>query len=116
MKIKPGAELNRMVAERVFCLDIDEDGFVIVGKGFLGEWKGLPDNYSTDISDAWEVHKKACDFSFSKRQIYFETLREIGSEWVNFETGWPDVLMFLKDNMPYAICLAALEALGPLEQ
>ena len=62
--------------------------------------------YSTDIAAAWEVHRAACGWLFSKRRKYLYALEEeIRGEGPL--VAWPDALIFLDE---VAICRAALKA------
>ena len=111
--MKPGRELDALIAEKVMGLDppmAQPSGRRI--KGFWSEWDGLP-HYSTSIEAAWEVVEKIKD------------LREHETfhiEWTgcNWEAGYmqyesyepPSHDVVVGETPAHAICLAALKAVN----
>lgn len=71
-------------------------------------WSSCP-RYSTDIAAAWQVHKTACGWIFSRRRTYFAALERIVRDRLGSSVAWPDLMMFIE---PEDFCLAALEAAG----
>lgn len=67
----------------------------------------IPPNYSGSLEEAWEVHRVACRWLFSRRESYLESLTTVIREEIGHAVVWPHLLMFLK---PHHICLAALRA------
>jgi Phage ABA sandwich domain len=96
-------EIDRLVAEKVMGLKIDDYYFVLDEKG-LREGELL--NYSTNIEDAWQVVEKLDveEFSISKFGKEYHV-------WVETELGGEGFLIKSK-TAPLAICLAALKAVG----
>jgi len=92
--MKPGRELDTLVAEKVMGLNHDK-------------LDGYPAYYSTDIAAAWEVVEKLIPDCFLTLQ-WIE-----GWEVSHFEPGPYGGHMHLAhgDSAPHAICLAALKAL-----
>ena len=68
-----------------------------------------PKPYSASIEAAWEVHRKACGWLFSRRQKYLAELTFAIREEVGQPVVWPDLLVLLK---PRHICVAALKTVG----
>ena len=125
--MEAGPELDLLVEQVIFskpkhyydCPHFDKK------TGRLLSFCSCPDlpRRSKDIAAAWEVHKLACSWLFSKRRLYFKALQKAVSKRVsNLEKGrsevqtheddriaWPDVLIFLK---PVDICNAALEVVN----
>jgi Phage ABA sandwich domain len=99
-------EIDRLVAEKVMGLKIDDYYFVLDEKG-LREGELL--NYSTNIEDAWRVVER-----FDKTD--FRVIRNYSG---NYSAG---LMYWNKDTMvkfeakaetaPLAICLAALKSVG----
>jgi hypothetical protein len=90
-----------MKAEENTAIDI-ADGFPI----------GLP-HYTSEISDAWRIHKKMIHQLFSVRKRYFDAIQILVSMEYT-ESGesliaWPDVLTFVN---PSHLCRAALFAIN----
>ena len=114
LNMPAGHELNKLVAEHIFGMRIEENhglagGFYWVGNGVqFGDMRvqNVPD-YSTDIEAAWEVVDKLVRFSitiesFSKGVLcrFFSAGQTAAGDAV----GWAD-------TAPLAICRAALLAM-----
>lgn len=111
--MKPGRELDALIAEKVFGLPQstwrdgedhrDEDGVGVVVLGVR------PDPYSTDIAAAWTVVEKLDllrNHSFERSP---DGLYEIGVLYS--DDGYWEVYGSAP-TAPHAICLAALKAVG----
>jgi hypothetical protein len=106
--LQAGRELDALVAEKVMgikCGVCLQDGQL---EPITMDWREIP-HYFTDIAAAWEVHLEACSWLFSKRRQYLRALQEQARTENGELVAWPDVLVVLRDRMPEAICLAALE-------
>jgi hypothetical protein len=102
--MKAGKELDRLVAEKVmgdmFANDPDTHGA-----------NGYPPNYSTNIADAWLVIEKV----ISNNEFVYVNLSFDSVAWICEFCGDTTVgASGTLDNpsAPYAICLAALSAVG----
>jgi len=109
-ELPAGRELDDLIAEHVM-------GWTKTAAGSWRDENGIlqVQMFSTKIGAAWQVHTLACSWIFSKRKRYFETLQELASAWAGLSwpdvrLAWPDVLSVLCDDMPLAICRAALKA------
>lgn len=110
--MKPGRELDALVAEKVMGLTSSE---VEIHRQFWldGCFSNLP-HYSTDIAAAWEVVEKLT----SKKQPHFQlSLCDSYTEnpkWcAEFDLDRPFKRVIAKaETAPHAICLAALKAVG----
>lgn len=107
MDLKPGRELDALIAEKVMGLRVvpHAGDFIVIYP--TEEWDPLP-WYSSEIADAWEVVEKitAGDRAMS---LIFE--RGIWCCKANMEfepTGHEHVA----ETAPLAICLAALKSIG----
>jgi len=125
--IKPGRELDLLIAEKVMKVLICKGDFDGCGEniGYEG-WYRFKEgpicvecdgtellNYSTDIAAAWEV---------------LEKLRDLRPRIIithNFENPWSCSMgngrdVFIRESStesaPHAICLAALKAVGEIEK
>lgn len=117
-----GVELDRLVAKQVMKWHLssderdwhDSDGnymksaiyWKIGGNDDVLRWSP-----SCNIEDAWPVHQAACSWLFSKRRRYLEALQDCARTSDGLRIVWPDVLVALRDDMPRAICTAALIAI-----
>jgi len=113
LKLEPGPELDRLVAERV--MEWKEGQKILqsleCGIGILGE-KALP-RYSTDIAAAWEVVKKMLDSGWGC-EIYSPNnpyaLEDIDKWFVVFAKSELLDYRAKASSAPLAICRAALLA------
>jgi hypothetical protein len=106
--VKPGSELDALVAEKVF------------GKRVIEGIISYP-NYSTSISDAWEVVEvlrrrppKEAEEMYAELSIESCEVTGVVSWWVGWRWHeWTDnKTEAVSDTAPHAICLAALKAVG----
>lgn len=118
--MKPGRELDALVAEKVMGWRAHSPGYPSlvdingVPTGWLASGQGSqgddPDfRPSTDIAAAWEVVERLGGNMF---QLHYDT--RYGHE---NKTGWAVILdgvvmCGFADTAPHAICLAALKAAG----
>lgn len=97
-EMKPGRELDALIAEKVMGLataeeDSDENWVPV----------GVP-GYSTDIAAAWEVVGKL----WEDQESVFELTRPVGSGFnCRFRQG---AIKEWGETAPHAICLAALKS------
>ena len=96
--MKPGRELDALVAEKIFGFEIPNPG---------GMWETAPLPYSTSISAAWEVVEKMNLLDpermlFRKENGYWV----IGSLMDQPAEIWEK---FACESAPHVICLAALK-------
>jgi hypothetical protein len=110
--MKPGRELDVLVAEKVMGVKNPpetelSDGYVVTMDVYL-----IPKPYSTDIAAAWEaVEKLRINFPEMKLSVYTKGSEGWGCEFsCKNEFGW-DVEQ-IGSTAPHAICLAALKAKG----
>ncbi len=104
INIKPGPELDRLVAEKIMGWRYEIDSGVHLYMYDNGACRLVSDwSPSTDMLNAWEVVKKA-DLLISNCMIRLENGVLIG----NCEVG--DGVF--GESAPHAICLAALESIG----
>ncbi len=99
--MKPGKELDRLVAEKVMDYYKNFDNIL------------SPPKYSTDIAAAWEVVEKLAEDThggFALNQLRFPHRQGIRGYLTSFygETH----VEATADTAPHAICLAALKAVG----
>jgi len=114
--LKPGRELDALVAEKVMGLSFKKMGNKYVyqipcpekRKG-CAVWHGEEVSpYSIDIAAAWEVVEKVKGFLFSRRKRFKQELSNIFTH--NELKISPEEWVFLIN--PHAICLAALKAVN----
>lgn len=108
--MKPGRELDALVAEKV--MGYPGDGNVWYVTGDYANPDSIPE-YSTDIAAAWEVVEKMkhSSWSFSIRSSD-DCEAEFSLNDGKFLQNADTVGMGRGDTAPYAICLAALKAVG----
>lgn len=112
--LKPGRELDALIAEKVMGWKFNP-GKVWIRPGgpapFEDVYKTQPPEYSTDISAAWEVVKKLkhlhpqisyCDTT-CQWTLRFNNINKEISEFSDIDGD---------STAPHAICLAALKAVG----
>ena len=110
-------EIDRLVAEKVMGWEeVKENDFIkrpdvdFIGKApdrFCEDaWSILP-NYSTDISDAWEVVEQ-----LREKELYVDIDTFAEHYDVRVVSGPYEVGHSLSETAPLAICLAALKAVG----
>lgn len=111
--MKPGRELDKLIAERVMGLDVSNPSSPmscdVCHKDYYFEDSIKP--YSTDIAAAWEVVEKLI-----QQEIYFE----FRSDYAYSVSGYDGHNAMRMSNcdasgesFPHAICLAALKAIAP---
>lgn len=119
--MKPGRELDALVAEKVMGFEIGSLGgtFQIRSPGDCGthgcmkpHWKNMP-NYSTDIAAAWEVMEKLKNTGMFGNYL---KLQWYDDRWICY-FDHEDFLYDLDTypnapTAPHAICLAALSYFG----
>jgi Phage ABA sandwich domain len=113
-------EIDLLVAEKVMGWEeVKENDFIkrpdvdFIGKApdrFCEDaWSILP-NYSTDISDVWEVVE-----NFKDKGFLFTLKNTVGGEYTFSLTDWNGMCSTYTASSvtaPLAICLAALKAVG----
>ena len=100
--MKPGPELDALVAEKVMGLGNDWCLHVGVHPPCGSP---CPIDYSTDIAAAWQVVEKIGNASLVNHAS--------GGAWhVEFELKGGSLPYDTGDTAPHAICLAALKAVG----
>lgn len=114
--MKPGREMDALVAERVFGLKYRARWFMGVidprspdGTNMrpMGDMDYPAPPYSTDIAAAWEVVEK---FGQAFDRLYFS-----GGKWECWiEPSVGERAQEFGDSAPHAICLAALSAVQAL--
>jgi hypothetical protein len=103
-------EIDRLVAEKVMGLKVDDLDFILDEKGLRD---GELVNYSTNFDDAWRVVEKMKQANFSARHRFITELqkevtpKELKDKNQLLDLGW--MIFFLT---PKAICLAALKTVG----
>lgn len=106
-ELKPGRELDALIAEKVFGIKIypgkdyyytgDEDGGIFPAPLL---------EYSTSIADAWEVVEK-----LKQKEPIIQYDAELNCWHAGFKDRPDHYFMELsKDSAPHAICLVALKA------
>lgn len=118
--MRPGRELDALVAEKVMGLECG----IISGKpkvkgsncgtyGCTRHWIDTP-NYSTDIAAAWELVEKMKSEGFTFAVEYGHEISAVFSkrDYVSDRIG--DGMGVSGESVPHAICLAALEATGEI--
>ena len=75
---------------------------------------GTLPHFSTSIGDAWEVVEKVKEWRFSRRHRFMLALQDEVSKTLNeygvgVRVAWEGIFLLIT---PYAICLAALRAVG----
>lgn len=115
--MKPGRELDALIAEKVMGLKRSDHWPVVDLREDrsrpLDRWDDDQGNivplpaYSTSIEAAWEVVEKIA----SLKNCWRLRLEKHPQGWsVDFETEWKVELV--AETAPHAICLAALKAMG----
>jgi len=108
--ITPGRELDALVAEYIFGIEIPEEADI----QYLDTCMDLP-HYSTSIEAAWEVVEKL------EKQGFFFVIGKghMGSfvaskdkVWASFGRWGEEIKHYEADTAPHAISLAALKAVG----
>lgn len=110
-KLKPGRELDLLVAEKVMGLELkitpeSKTAYYFLPNGM----KSLVPPYSTDHNAAFEVVKK-----MKAQHFDIDLFTEFGNQWrcKMFIYRLKDSISEeLADTAPHAICLAALKAKG----
>jgi hypothetical protein len=116
--VKPGRELDALVAEKVMGFDLGHDALwqdvystpdALVETSQDRKHRRTLPNYSTDIAAAWEVVENVTSgdnegFALTKQP------GTIGASFSNLSGKAP--YQSNGDTAPHAICLAALKALG----
>lgn len=111
--LKPGGELDALVAEKVMGWRWFTDEFntrpVLIPPG-MPQQCATP-HYSTDIAAAWAVVEKLGE------RFRFEIRNHEGYDWNVYVRPWDTRISMsgesvTKENLPHAICLAALKAVG----
>jgi hypothetical protein len=114
--VKPGRELDALVAEKVMGIEVDRApwGELYVGK----EGYDVVPAYSTDIAAAWEVVEKVTRetekrFTLWQAPTYYVARFKHYDYW-HEGCDSRQALQAKADTAPHAICLAALKAVGDL--
>lgn len=122
--MKPGRELDALIAEKVMGLANIEQGANAFGKptvtsqlrdGFVVGIKGAIPHYSTDIAAAWEVLENIIRKGPFREKFALEWMPHPNLEqsyWAVFSTI--NSCIATSKTAPHAICLAALKAGGAL--
>lgn len=111
--MKPGRELDALVAEKVMGWVIGSDHISHDGIGFSRQYLdiALP-RFSTDIFAAWKVVEKLHSLGF-KIGVDAQTNSYSACVVATLEKGiYKVVANEVKETAPHAICLAALKAVG----
>lgn len=112
LAMKPGRELDALVAEKVMGLQDFKKGtsgykeWEYVYRSDLGDIQPIP-HYSTNISAAWEVVKKMAllkDVMNFRLRLCCDDLPQYNCSF----TDPPGIAFVSADNAPEAICKAAL--------
>ncbi len=114
--MKPGPELDKLIGEKVmagkrylvnsiFNVDVSARTLTI-GKGF-----NYPE-YSTDIAEAWEVVGKLSQDNFMVSTRTFTKQPHQSMCLILKEAGVDTWVTATGDDIPHAICLAALKLLN----
>lgn len=124
-KLKPGRELDAIVAERVMKYRRKRDDCNTFWVDEFGEEPTHSQDYSTDIAAAWEVvkavKKKGYGFRLSSGNLtavasFTEAVPSIPVivEGVTMYRAAPPIEAYSEEENPdpHAICLAALKAVG----
>jgi hypothetical protein len=130
--MKPSRELDFLIAEKVMGLDLEK--YMTMPPKPTGAYaksrnpfviEEVP-HYSTDIAAAWQVVEKVgpkiikneCEYVFVIR-FYEHGFGERGPIGRHWEVGWfqfdydqVDSIEAKSECVPFAICLAALKAVG----
>jgi hypothetical protein len=126
--MKPGRELDKLIAERVMGQTVGRknfDGFggragdpIILTPGGPYNWEECPD-YSTDIAAAWEVVEKLLaepgkGFEISVGHMFKRHKDKSETKYWECFIEDEKERRFIEeaDTAPHAICLAALKAVG----
>ena len=113
--MEPGRELDALVAEKVMAYTRNADGSFLNAVGYhlsadnvcAEEYNRLP-HFSTDIAAAWEVVEKLRPRFEFNAFVYENGVRV--AFWKKRTCG--EIAGFcVADEIPHAICLAALKAL-----
>jgi hypothetical protein len=113
IKMKPGRELDLLVAEKV--MGLTKTDYLVFDKdsNIVGDICDFPKSYSTDISAAWEVVEKMKEewgtlditFRYDNIAVILYSTHQTGHVKISEHIG-------NADTAPHAICLAALKAKG----
>jgi len=106
MNMKPGRELDALIAEKVFGLEVEwKEGFGSKEVFPVSRLTAIPE-YSTDIAAAWLVVEKLKG-------------REPSIAYEGEKYGWEvsltinhEIFCIYGKSAPHAICLAALKAVS----
>lgn len=107
--MKPGRELDTLIAEKIFGWHLDEHNmWAIPGNTFLiyASCTNIP-SYSTDISAAWEVVEKFKAVTRLEKRFNDDTTKWFCELSLGIGEG---CCTAYAETAPHAICLAALEA------
>lgn len=118
--MKPGRELDALVAEKVMGLTVRSEGRYHVGPCFSeeGHHEDIVPYYSTGIAAAWEVVEH---FNETMPKTWAFSLFGSGNDWHveidsndgRFLQNGPSIQVFEHaETAPHAICLAALKSVG----
>ena len=136
--MKPGRELDALVAEKVMGYVIGNDPHfegagpkIVSGPHWItedgteptwqreNEWPITCLFYSTDIAAAWEVVEKLCNWDADDNMLTLKgqagdpkNADDPGHWWKAEISGTSGKFMGEADTVPEAICLAALKAKG----
>ena len=120
--MESGAELDALVAEKVMGWHLVDGWWVHLNGGLAGyhENDGLPaigtegdsDRWTPSdyIAHAWEVVEKLGTLTLSRGDI--ADISVWVAQFVTEEPGYPVNVQSVAKTAPYAICLAALKAIG----
>jgi hypothetical protein len=113
--MKPGRELDALVAEKVMGWMRQHD--IWYGpKLKMAQAFDRPPNYSTDIAAAWEIVEKFSKLGWDVTVFSGGEMRDGDEIYAEFDPRYCDGKFALKSayTAPHAICLAALNAVGAL--
>jgi hypothetical protein len=113
--VKPGRELDALVAEKVMGLKFSpnksKNWNLAIDPEALHDFE-IP-HYSTEIAAAWEVRAEVKKWLFSRKLKFKDALQRAITDRVGFGQG---VVIHKEEMILYAepvdICLAALKAVG----
>jgi hypothetical protein len=123
-ELKPGRELDALVAERVMGLKISQQFTHLVSgyddpEGWAdsdSEWAEIP-HYSSNLDSAFEVVEKLKILPFFKDEPKDKGV-QVRLEWNTGNDMWTcrvwnyEMIGYGGETLAHAICLTALEALG----
>lgn len=123
-ELKPGPELDALIAKKVMgatkkCMGPNPNVALLSGPLFTFVWQ-LPDgtwwldeypapDYSTSIENAWQVVEKLKD---AGQSVEIFTTCVHGPEETRVLLDGVEMVPCSDINVPHAICLAALKAVG----